>query len=248
VRTRLKLALSRGAALCGGLAVLSFSTLAAAADEGTPPSTAGDAALGTHQRHVRLDLGLRVQYVSDEGLDPFAKNDAIAQFSPQASLTLWTHERLSIAGVLGFDVGGRGAPARSDQADLDLRRFVLAPEARYHLFRILALTAKVGPTLTREEVDVRGGLGASFHKVAWKMGADATAGVAVELFGFHSGASRSPRIWFTGEGGYGWTAPMEMVLFPRNAGAVPQRLIPLRLPDLSVAGPLFRFSAALSFW
>lgn len=243
---RLKSALLRGAALCGALTLLAFSTRAAAAD--TAAEAPSSPSLGTHQRHVRLDLGLRMQYVSNEGLDPFATTDAIAQFSPQASVTLWANDRLSLAGVLGFDIGGREAAARSDQADLDLRRFVLAPEARYHLFRIFALTAKIGPTLTREEVDIRGGLGSSFHKVAWKMGVDATAGAAVELFGFQSGASRQPRIWLTGEGGYGWTAPTEMVLSPENSGAVPQRLSPLRLPDLSVAGPLFRLSAALSFW
>lgn len=243
---RLGFWLARGAALCAALTLLSFASPASAADAGSSPG-ASEQELGTHQRHVRLDLGLRFQYVSDEGLDPFAENDAIGQFSPQASVTLWANERWSLAGVLGFDYGGREAAARSDEAELDLRRFVLAPEARYHLLRILALTAKVGPTLTREEVEIRGGLDSSFHKVAWKMGADATAGVAVELFGFHSGASRKPRIWVTGEGGYGWTAPMDMVLSARGSG-VPQRLTPLRLPDLSVAGPLFRLSAALSFW
>ncbi len=243
---RFKHALSRGAALSCALAQLAFSHVAQAADASADGRA--DDSLGTHQRHVRLDLGARIQVVSDEGLDPFATNDVIGQFSPQASIVLWAQRRLSLAAVVGFDVGGREANARSDRAELDLRRFILAPEARYHLLRVLVLTAKVGPTVTRQEVEVRGGLGSTLRDVAWKMGVDATAGAAVELFGYHSGASRKPRVWLTGEAGYGWTAPMEIVLRPENAGAVPQRLAPLRLPDLSVAGPLFRLTGALSFW
>jgi hypothetical protein len=227
------------ASVCGALP-------AAAADAGTP--AVNDEGLGSHQKNVRLDVGARTQFVADEGLDPFATNDVIGQFTAQASWAFWARDRLSLAAVGAFDVGGREAHARSDEASLDLRRFTLAPEARYHVLRVLALTAKVGPTLTREEVELNGGLASPFHKVAWKFGVDATAGAAVEVFGYRSGASRKPRLWVTGEGGYGWTAPMELVLSPENAGATPQRLSPLTLPDLSVAGPLFRLTVALSFW
>lgn len=241
--SRFKLALSACLALAGAL----LPQVAFAADTG-PETQANDDALGTHQRHVRIDLGARVQFVGDAGLDPFSTNDVIAQFSPQASFAFLTQDRLSLAAVLGFDAGGSEASMRSDRAELDLRRFILAPEARYHLLRLLVLTAKVGPTLTREEVDIVGGLESSFHKVAWKAGFDATAGVAVEVFGYRSGSSRLPRLWVTGEGGYGWTSAMEMALSPEKSGSVPQRLTPLTLPDLSVSGPLFRLTAALSFW
>jgi hypothetical protein len=230
------------AALCGAL----LASPAEAAD--AAPTTADDDALGTHQKHVRLDVGARTQFVADAGLDPFATNDVIGQLTAQASWVFWTRDALSLAAVGAFDIGGREAAARSDEAELDLRRFTLAPEVRYHVLRVLALTAKVGPTLTREEVELRGGLDSPFHQVGWKLGFDATAGAAVELFGFRSGASRKPRLWLTGEGGYGWTAPMELVLSPENAGATPQRLTPLTLPDLRVAGPLFRLTVALSFW
>jgi hypothetical protein len=242
--TRFNGRLAGALALVGALCGLCLSTPAAAADAGTKD----DDALGTHQKHVRLDLGVRTQFVADESLDPFAETDVINQFTTQASFSFWAREALSLAVVGGFDVGGRSAPARSDEASLDLRRFTLAPEARYHLLRVLALTAKVGPTLTREEVEIVGALGSPFHKVGWKVGFDATAGAAFEVFGYHSGASRKPRLWLTAEGGYGWTAPMELVLSPKNSGATPERLAPLTLPDLALAGPLFRVTAALSFW
>jgi hypothetical protein len=74
------------------------------------------------------------------------------------------------------------------------------------------------------------------------------AGVAFEVFGHASGSSNKPRLWVTTEGGYGWTAPNRLSLKPEDAGAAPQRLTPLDLGELSLRGPLFRVTAALSFW
>ena len=60
--------------------------------------------------------------------------------------------------MLGFDYSSRSATARSADSSLDLMRFTLGPEARYHLLRILVLTAKVAPTLTREKAVVTNGI------------------------------------------------------------------------------------------
>lgn len=205
-------------------------------------------ALGTHQRHLRLDLGLRTQYVSDTGLDPFSENDAVPQLSLGASYAFWARDRLSLAGAFGFDYSTWSAEARSNETSIDLRRFTLGPEARYHLLRILVVTAKVAPSLTRESTALSTGIGTDLTKVAWKAGVDATAGVAVEVFGYHSGLSRSPRLWLTGEGGYGWTASNRLLLKPDEADRAPQRPEPVDLGELSLSGPLFKISAALSFW
>jgi hypothetical protein len=205
-------------------------------------------ALGTHQRHLRLDLGARTQYVSSAGLDPFSENDAIPQLSLGASYAFWSRDKLSLAGVFGFDYSDWSSRARSAEASLDLRRFTLGPEARYHVLRILVVSAKLAPTLTRQAAVLTTGVGSDLKKVAWKGGFDATAGVAVELFGFHSGTSRLPRLWLTGEGGYGWTASNGLVLQPEEADDAPQRFQPVDLEDLSLSGPLFKISAALSFW
>jgi hypothetical protein len=213
-----------------------------------PASEAESQALGNHQKNWRVDIGGRTQFVDSKGLDPFSKNDVIGQLTLAASYTVWTHDALSLAALVGFDYGGASANLRSDATSLDLRRFTLAPEARYHLLRLLVLTAKVGPTLTREAAEVSGGLGTSWSKTAWKFGFDATAGAAVELWGYQSGASRKPRAWLTAEGGYGWTAPMNLNFAADDSGAAPQRLAALDLGELSVAGPLFRVTAALSFW
>ena len=241
-----------------GLArVLAIATSAAALLLGAAHAQAQDAgaappadqrALGNHQRNVRLEIGARTQFIKSAGFDPFSTNDVLPQLSLGASVTVWRQDKLSLAGVAGFDYGSTSANLRSDRASLDVRRFVLAPEARYHLLRILALTAKVGPTLTREAAEVSGALGSTLLKTGWKFGFDATAGAAVELWGYESGVSPKPRLWLTGEGGYGWAAPLKLTFAPETAGAVPQRLTPLDLGELSLAGPLFRLTAGLSFW
>jgi hypothetical protein len=204
--------------------------------------------LGTHQRNVRLDLGLRTQFIKGAGYDPFSDNDVLHQFSTSASVAFWARDRLSFAGVVGFDYGVASARARSNEASLDVRRFVLAPEARYHVLRVLALTARVGPTLTREQTTLSGGLDTELSNTAWRFGFDATAGAAVELWGYANGASHKPRIWGTAEVGYGFTASNQLSLKPRDPSVAPQRSVPVELGELSLGGPLFRITAALSFW
>jgi hypothetical protein len=228
------------------LTASAFGASAQAADGGAAPV---DTSLGNHQKHIRMDAGARTQFVNSRALDAFASNDVIAQLSLAASLDFWARDRLSLAAGLGFDYGGRSASARSGEASLDLRRFSLTPELRYHVLRVLAVTAKVGPTLTREKAMLAGGgLGSDQSKTAWKVGVDATAGAALEVFGFASGKSNKPRLWLTAEGGYGWTAPNRLVLEPSESSSAPQRLTPLDLGELSLSGPLFRITAALSFW
>lgn len=233
-----------------GLCLLALSSmcpaLARAADTG--PSREDPNDLGTHQRNVRLDLGLRTQFIKGAGYDPFSENDVLHQFSTSASVAFWARDRLSLAGVLGFDYGASSASARSNRASLDVRRFVLAPEVRYHVLRVLALTARVGPTLTREETTLSGGLDTELSRTAWRFGFDATAGTAVELWGYANGASHKPRLWATAEAGYGYTASNRLSLEPRDPARAPQRAVPVELGDLTLGGPLFRITAALSFW
>ena len=236
-----------GAAACALALSCSFAAQARAADAEPQRADAPDA-LGSHQRNVRLDIGLRTQFLKGAGYDPFSGNDVLHHFSTSASLAFWSHERLSLAGVAGFDYGMSSARARSSEASLDVRRFVLAPEARYHVLRVLALTARLGPTLTREEATLSAGLDTELSKTAWRFGLDATVGAAVELWGYASGASRKPRLWASGELGYGYTAPNQLNLKPRNESAAPQRAVPVDLGELSVGGPLFRITAGLSFW
>jgi hypothetical protein len=237
----------RGAATCAAALLLGALPARAQAQDAAaaPPSDANE--LGNHQKNVRLEIGARTQFVNSRGLDPFSTNDVLPQLSLGASFAFWKQDKLSLAAMAGFDYGGSHANLRSDRASLDLKRFTLAPEARYHLFRILAVTARVGPTLTREGAEVEGPLG-TMLKTGWKFGVDATAGAALELWGYQNGKSAKPRLWLMGEGGYGWTAPMSLTFAPEDAGSVPQRLTALDLGELSLAGPLFRITAGVSFW
>lgn len=241
--------MNRRSIACAVTVALSLTTGAAfaqATSDQEPPSEDSNA-LGNHQRHVRVDIGVRTQFVRSAGLDPFASKDVMPQLTLAASYYFWARDRLSLGGVLAFDYGARSDDARSGEATLDTRRFLLAPEARYHVLRVLALTAKVGPTLTRQEATYSGPQ-TQLSKIAWKAGFDATAGAAFEVFGYASGKSNKPRLWLTAEGGYGWTASNRLRLEPDDSAAAPQRLTPLDLGSLSLSGPLFRVTAALSFW
>jgi hypothetical protein len=234
-----------GAGTCAATLLLGAAQARAQDAAASPPVDAR--ALGNHQKNVRLEIGARTQFVNSRGLDPFSTDDVLPQLSLGASFAFWKQDKLSLAAMAGFDYCGTHANLRSDKASLDLKRFTLAPEVRYHLFRILAVTARIGPTLTREAAEVEGPLG-SMLKTGWKFGFDATAGAALELWGYESGASRTPRFWLMGEGGYGWTTPMDLTFEPEDSASVPQRLTALDLGELSLAGPLFRITAGVSFW
>ena len=236
-----------GAATCAASLLLAEGPARAQAHDSAAAPPTDPRALGNHQKNVRLEIGARTQFVNSRGLDPFSTNDVLPQLSLGASFAFWKQDKLSLAAMAGFDYGGSHANLRSDRASLDLKRFTLAPEVRYHLFRILAVTARVGPTLTREAAEVEGPLG-TMLKTGWKFGVDATAGAALELWGYQNGKSAMPRLWLMGEGGYGWTAPMSLTFAPEDAASVPQRLTALDLGELSLAGPLFRITAGVSFW
>jgi hypothetical protein len=227
------------------LALVPSFAFAQTTNRDTPAEPAGD--LGNHQRHVRVDIGVRTQFVRSEGFDPFARKDVLPQLTLGASYYFWSRGRLSLGGALAFDYGAPSDDVRSSKASLDVLRFTLAPELRYHVLRVLALTAKVGPTLTREKATYSAPE-AELSKTAWRAGLDATAGVAFEVFGYASGASKKPRMWVTAEGGYGWTASNRLRLSAPESGSVPQRLTPVDFGELSLSGPLFRVTAALSFW
>jgi hypothetical protein len=217
---------------------------AAAQDRGEPDPDA----LGTHQKNVRLELGMRTQFVSNQGFDPFSENDVLPQVTLGGSWAFYANDALSVAVLAGMDYGSTSASARDNPTSLQALRFTLGPEARYHVLRILAVTAKVAPTLTRQAAEIDTGIDPDLRTVRWRPGFDATAGAALELYGYRSGTSRKPRLWVTAEGGYGWTAPHALVFRPDEANDAPQRLTPLDLGELSLSGPLFRITAALSFW
>ncbi len=211
------------------------------------PAAAEDEPLGTHQRHLRLEAGVRTQFVGSGGLDPFAKNDVVAQFTTGASYVLLTSDRLSLAAGALLDLGGKGSAVRGSTTSLDLYRVGLGAEARYHVLRVAAATLRVSPTLSYTHAKLTDPSAGALVASGWAPGFDATAGAVVELYGYATADSRKPRIWLAAEGGYGWSTAVDLVLRPEEAGTAPVRLAPLNLGELSLSGPLFRVTAAVSF-
>jgi len=237
----------RGGSASRFLAYTSSLLLSVALLSLSAPAAAQEQSLGTHQKHLRLEAGVRAQFIDSEGLDPFAENDVVAQFTTGASYTLLTSDRLSVAGSFLVDLGGKGSKARGSEAYLGLYRFALGPELRYHVLRVAAATLRVSPTLAHTQAELSDSGAGLLVKNAWTFGVDATAGAAVEVYGFADGQSRKPRVWLVAEGGYGWSATSDLTLVPEDAGSAPLRLSAVNLGELSLSGPLFRITAAISF-
>src|SRR4051812_27080570 len=71
--------------------------------------------LGSHQPHIQASLGARVSKVADEGFDPFAASDELAQVSLGVGGTVLRFQRLSVAAVGFWDYGERGSQARGSE-------------------------------------------------------------------------------------------------------------------------------------
>jgi hypothetical protein len=151
--------------------------------------------------------------------------------------------------ALGWDYGSRSSSVRGNETALAVHRISLGPELRYHVIPRLFAFARLSPGAVLESVSLNDSLvGSNRVSDTWLFGFDATLGGAFELFGKRNGASRKPRFWVTVEGGYSWAAPNALTLDESsNPSAAPVRMAGVDLGTLSLAGPMIRAGAALSF-
>lgn len=231
-------AVRAGLLLAGSLLLASYASVASAQN------------LGTHQDHTQLSLGVRTSLVSADGYDPYAENDVLTQGSLSLSHTVFTDGDWSVAGALGFDFGGNSSKVRGADSELDMYRFSLAPELRFHVIPRLYLLGRLGPTLSRDRVKISDeASGADLSSAGWTVGFDSALGASFEVLGKPSGSHRGVRGWLQLEFGYGWSAPREVRLEARgdDADHAPQRLTELDMPDLALRGPAVKLSVAASF-
>ncbi len=213
------------------------------------PEPFDDGTLGRHQQHLLLGIGVRTTFVSDAGFDPFSETDALPQVTLDAGAVLWTNEEVSLAGLAGWDYGGSSSTARGAKTSLDVHRWWLAAEVRYHLLRRLYGFGRVAPALLESSASLKDGAANVERKAdAWVFGADVSLGAAYEIAGQRNGAVRSPRGWLGIEGGYSWAASSVLVLdVDADDDTAPSRTASLDLGELALRGPFVRANLALTF-
>ncbi|MCA9632915.1 MAG: hypothetical protein KC766_34925 [Myxococcales bacterium] len=214
------------------------------------PGAVSAQSLGKHQEHTQASLGVRTSLVSDAGYDPYAEDNVLTQGSVGLSRTLFAEGEWSMAAAAGFDFGGVSATVRGEHSELDLYRFGLAPEARFHLLPRLYFLGRLGPTLSRDRVKVYDSAAATdLSSAGWTFGFDSALGAAYEVIGKTSGANHGTRGWVQLEFGYGWSASRDITLEPRgdDADAAPERVNGVSMPALAIRGPAVKVAVAASF-
>lgn len=192
-------------------------------------------------------VGVRVTYVGSKGFDAFAENDALAQATLNFAGTVYRRDRVSIAVMGSFDVGGREATARGEKASLTAMSFALGPEARWHFGEWARVHARPSLSLTRTHASLdETSSNAALHARSWLSGFDVMAGGAISLG--RLARERNERAWLLAEGGYVWSTEATLAFRPDDDDTdAPLRAAPLDLGKLSLRGPAFRIAAALTF-
>lgn len=211
-------------------------------DSGVPD----DGTLGSHQTHFAVMLGVRSTLIKTRGFDVFADDDALTQASFAFGRVLYADGPWSFASSIGWDVGSRSSNVRGAATSLDVHRFTLIPEARYHFFRRLYAFGRVGAggaLLESSLQDAVSGGERSRHPLCFTF--DASVGGAFELFGQKSGLGRTARGWLLLDAGYLFTSSTDLVY--ANDASSPARAAPIALGSLALSGASARLSAAITF-
>jgi len=207
-----------------------------------------DGQLGSHQKHISIGAGVRTNFIADESFDPFAENDALAQVSLHAGAVLMTSGALSFVALAGWDYGQAQSKARGATTELDLHRFWLGAETRYHVLRRFYGYGRLAPALLLSEASLRDDVAQADRDVdSLLFGADVTLGLAYELFGKNSGGSSSARGWLSLGGGYAFVTSSDLLLEVDEGGSAPIRTAALDLGELALSAPFMRVDFAVSF-
>ncbi len=192
-------------------------------------------------------LGYRGTFVDNRGFDPFSRNDYFPQFSLGASRVLAWRGRFALAAGASWDYGETEATARGAPTGLTTDRFTVPLTMRYALLRSVQLFATVAPGVTWASAHVdESSAPATLVKTSWLPSGDASAGARWAFATTRVG--RFPVVfWLTAEGGYAWTAPMQLSLSPDLPSNDPRQTATTDLGSLAMNGGFGRVAFAVAF-
>ncbi len=204
--------------------------------------------LGSVQKHTRFGMGLRSQWVPNAGYDPFAKSNYLAAWTFEGSRVLLARRRLSLAVGALIDLGGSSSEARGAETHLGAHRFLVPIEGRYHVRPWLVGFARIAPGAMYMTASIaEASAGQKLDDAGFVFAADASLGAAVLFDSRRNPDGHPPRLWATGEWGYGWTASRRWSFAPDEEDKVTGRAVPTDLGRVAFRGTFFRLGLALSF-
>jgi hypothetical protein len=212
-----------------------------------PPSAdvASSRSLASKRDFFKVTAGVRVGFVADPGLDPFAASNALPGLSLGVTRTLIRADRLALAAGVAYDGGVRGDVARAIDAGLAWHRFTVPIEGRYHVLPMLYAFARLAPGAHFTTVRIKDASAPSTLSTdGWSFATDLSVGASV-LLGPHVSQSRA-RLWLTPELGYMATTALDLSLTPTKRDD-PRPTAATELGALGMNGPFFRITADVSF-
>jgi hypothetical protein len=211
--------------------------------ESGAPSTTAD----TRTVMWRVEMGYRGSYLPSAGYDPFSTNDLLPQFSLAATRTIWNAEDVSFAPGLAWDFGSAGATSRGDTTTLTMNRLTVPLEGRLHFGQWGYAFLRAAPGIAAVKVQVNDSSSPDpLTRTRWLFATDLSAGYAWLVWP-KIRAATSPRLWFQGDGGYGFVADDSLTLVANSSSSSSLRSSSVDLGTLSMSGGFFRLAAALSF-
>lgn len=208
---------------------------------------------------LRASVGTRSDLVRSSGLDPFSTGDQLQESALAVGYSFGGSAGSALTLGLEWDHGSTSASARASIAGLTVDRLSVPIEGRMTLTRRLGVFVRLAPALLRDSVSVTEdsaapgaftsgpGNSVSFEQKRWVPAADASAGVAGEIFELPRSGMAGVGFWLTAEGGYGWAQSHSLTLRSNAEGQAGRTDEPLRLGELAVRGAFLRASAAISF-
>jgi len=197
---------------------------------------------------LRVNAGAKVGYVTSDGFDTFATNNALAQFSVDATYPLLASGRLVLAAGLGWDVGGRSDSVRGLSSSLTAHRLTVPVEARWSYVPGLSTFLKLAPGAAAMLASVSDGA-RTLETTGWAFAADASAGAAILVVGSRKSFDRrNVRLWITPEAGYAFTTSARLGV---NPGRPDDQVLgsdeDTGLRSLALSGAFWRLSLSATY-
>jgi hypothetical protein len=192
-------------------------------------------------------MGYRATFIDSPGFNPFSRNDYFHQLTLGASRVAADSGRFALAAGLSWDYGETEATARGATTGLAVDRFTAPLTMRYALWKRLHVFATIAPGVTYASAHIdEASAPASLLKTSWLPSGDASVGARWAFANTHVG--RFPIVfWLTAEGGYAWTAPMQLSMSPDLPSHDPRTTASTDLGSLAMNGGFGRLAVSVSF-